>query len=250
VPSARIEGSRRRRSARLQAAGRDGFTLVELLVVIAIVGILAGLSFAAATRVSYGIKKARSVAQMRGVGQGVIVWAADNNGGEPMYFRDGNGDSSSEATPAPSASNRGVCAGNPAMLLFNRTNLAMSYVSDHKVFFSPLHNYTVPSRAEYDPSQAGTSIPGTTQKRIWGTYIWVFPSVPSTERTQRQLEAMRDSAYTAVSEEAYNKALMFDDYSAAKAVSKTTYLALFRDGSVREVAKDGNIWGWFFGSPR
>jgi hypothetical protein len=41
---------------------------------------------------------------------------------------------------------------------------------------------------------------------------------------------------------------MFNDYSFAKNKypKDKSYYALFRDTSVRNVATNGNIWGWFF----
>ncbi len=228
-PPAKPRSARRRRA----------FSLIELLVVIAIIAVLAVLIVSVTGKVRLNAAKVRGIHQMRTIGAGVFAWAAENNNGEPMYFRDGNGDSSSEATP--SLTNTNICAGNPAILLYKKTKPAASYITNHTVFFSPIHQYTVPSMQDYDPTKASST-------NLWGTFMWVYPSVPAEERTGRQLSAMRSSSYTAVGSEAYNKVLMFDDYSTAKSTSSPTiYLALFTDGSVRQVAPNGDIWGWFQG---
>lgn len=220
---------------------RHGFTLVELLVVITIIIVLALVGLSAVSNSKKGANKARAITQMRDLGVGIALWAAEKNNNEPMYFRDGSGDSSSEATPP--LTNTGLCAGNPAMLLYDRTNPDQAYVQNHAVFFSPIHKYTVPAREKYDPSKASAS-------SLWGTYMWVYPSVPDAERSPRQVAAMRNSSFTAVGQAAYNNVLMFDDYSVAKALYPRTYYALFRDGAVRQVASNGDIWGWFKGTAK
>jgi len=218
-----------------------GFTLMELLVVITIIIVLALVGMGLVSNSKKGANKAKATSQMRDLGVSVALWAAEKNNNEPMYFRDGSGDSSSEATPP--LTNTGLCAGNPAMLLYDKNNPEQGYVQNHAVFFSPIHKYTVPAREKYDPSKASPS-------SLWGTYMWVFPSVPDGDRTPRQVAAMRNSSFAAVGQGAYNQVLMFDDYSVAKALYPKTYFALFRDGAVRQVAPNGDIWGWFKGTAK
>lgn len=221
-----------------------GFTLVELLVVITIIVVLASLGFVGAQRGMAAASKSRSVSQMRQVGVAVAAWAAEFNNNEPMYFRDGSGDSSGESTPALNAEHHKICAGNPAKLLYNRTSPADGYLQDHTAFFAPIHKWKVPEAVDYNPSTTGAT-------SLWGSFMWVYPSVPAAERTQRQISIMRSSSYTSVSRKAYDKLLMFNDFSYAKRkyVKDKSYLALFRDTSVSVVAQDGNIWGWFFTNP-
>lgn len=224
---------------------RRGFTLVELLVVILIIVVLAGLAFLGAQRGMAAANKTRTVSQMRDIGAAVAIWAAENNNNEPMYFRDGSGDSSGESTPALNAADRKFCAGNPAILLYNKTSPADGYLQDPAVFFASTQKWKVPSLEEYDPSTANTN-------QLWGTFMWVYPSVPANERTERQKAIMRSSSYTTVGPHAYDKLLMFNDYSRAKskyAPKDKSYHALFRDTSVRNVAQNGDIWGWFFRGP-
>jgi len=218
-----------------------GFTLVELLVVITIIAVLASLAFLGALRGMASANKSRTVSQMREIGVAVATWAAENNNNEPMYFRDGSGDSSSESTPALSATNHKFCAGNPAILLYKREVPAESYLPKPSSFFAKTQKWTVPADHEYDPTR--TSI-----TNLWGSFMWVYPSVPADDRTERQKSIMRSSSYTAVGRQAYNNLLMFNDYSHAKAKypKDKSYFALFRDTTVRNVAPHGNIWGWFF----
>jgi prepilin-type N-terminal cleavage/methylation domain-containing protein len=219
----------------------SGFTLVELLVVITIVVVLTSLVFVGAQRGMASANKSRTVSQMREVGVAVATWAAENNNNEPMYFRDGSGDSSAEATPALSVADRKICAGNPAILLYNRDNPSEGYLQKPAAFFAATQTYNVPSEKDYDPSKASSG-------KLWGSFMWVYPSVPADDRTDRQKAIMRSSSYTAVGRQAYNNCLMFNDYSFAKRKypKDKSYYALFRDTSVRNVAPSGDIWGWFY----
>lgn len=224
---------------------RHGFTLVELLVVVVITAVLAGLILLGAQRGMAAANKARTVSQMRDIGAAVAIWAAEINNNEPMYFRDGSGDSSGEATPALNAADRKYCAGNPAILLYNKSSPTEGYLQDPAAFFASTQKCKVPVIGDYDPSQANST-------RLWGSFIWVYPSVPADERTQRQKSIMRSSSYVTVGPHAYDKLLMFNDYSQAKskyAPKDKSYHALFRDSSVRNVAQNGDIWGWFFRGP-
>lgn len=220
---------------------RSGFTLVELLVVITIIVVLASLVFVGAQRGMASANKSRTVSQMRDIGLAVAVWAAENNSNEPMYFRDGSGDSSSECTPALNVADRKFCAGNPAILLYNKATPADGYLQNPAAFFASTQKWVVPTVKDYDPATSSAM-------KLWGSFMWVYPSVPAEERTERQKAIMRSSSYTAVAPQAYNNLLMFNDYSYAKAKypKDRSYCALFRDSSVRNVATNGDIWGWFF----
>ncbi|MFM2198983.1 MAG: hypothetical protein RLZZ505_2415 [Verrucomicrobiota bacterium] len=220
---------------------RSGFTLVELLIVITMIAVLALLVFMGARRGLMAANQSRTTSQMREIGVAVAAWAAENNNNEPMYFRDGTGDSSSEATPAPVAANRRLCAGNPAILLYDRVNPTQGYIQDPSVFFAATQIWKAPAAKDYNPSAASST-------NLWGTYMWVYPSVPADERSERQKTIMRSSSYVTVSREAYDNVLMFNDYSFAKRKypQDKSYFALFRDSTVRKVATNGDIWGWFY----
>jgi prepilin-type N-terminal cleavage/methylation domain-containing protein len=220
---------------------RSGFTLVELMIVIAIIAVLSVLLFLGARRGMMAANQSRTTSQMREIGVAVAAWAAENNFNEPMYFRDGTGDSSSEATPALVTANRKYCGGNPAVLLYDKANPSQGYIQDPGVFFAATQTWKVPEAKDYDPTKASPT-------NLWGSFMWVYPSVPAAERTERQKTIMRSSSYVTVSRQAYDNVLMFNDYSYAKRKypQDKSYFALFRDSSVRRVATNGDIWGWFF----
>jgi prepilin-type N-terminal cleavage/methylation domain-containing protein len=220
---------------------RSGFTLVELMIVIVIIAVLSVLVFLGARRGMMAANQSRTTSQMREIGAAVGLWASENNNNEPMYFRDGTGDSSSEATPALVTAHRIYCGGNPAVLLFDKTNPSQGYIQDPSVFFAASQTWKAPAAKDYDPTTASST-------KLWGSFMWVYPSVPADERTERQKTIMRSSSYTTVSRQAYDNLLMFNDYSFAKRKypQDKSYFALFRDSSVRKVATNGDIWGWFF----
>jgi prepilin-type N-terminal cleavage/methylation domain-containing protein len=224
---------------------RPGFTLVELLIVIAIIAVLSLLVFLGARRGLMAANQSRTISQMREIGVAVAAWASENNNNEPMYFFEGRGDESHEKNAptgnAPAdVAKRKLCGGNPATLLYNRTDPSLGYIQDHTVFFAANQIWKAPSATDYVPASASTS-------RLWGTYVWVYPSVPADERSERQKSIM-SSTITTVSREAYDNLLMFNDYNRAKNkydLQDKSYFALFRDSTVRKVAKNGDIWGWY-----
>lgn len=220
---------------------RRGFTLLELLIAITIIAVLAALLFFAARKGIMAANQSRTTSQMREIGAAVSVWAAEINNNEPMYFRDGSGDSSSEATPALVTAHRIYCAGNPAALLYDKANPSQGYLQDPSVFFAATQTWKVPEAKDYDPTAASPT-------KLWGSFMWVYPSVPADERTGRQKMIMRSSSYVTISRQAYDNVLMFNDYSYAKRKypQDKSYFVLFRDSSVRRVATNGDIWGWFF----
>jgi prepilin-type N-terminal cleavage/methylation domain-containing protein len=219
---------------------RPGFTLVELLIVIAIIAVLSLLVFLGARRGLMAANQSRTISQMREIGVAVAAWASENNNNEPMYFFNDKGDESHEKTSPADTAKRKFCGGNPATLLYNKTDPSLGYIQDHTVFFAANQIWKAPSATDYVPASASTT-------RLWGTYVWVYPSVPADERSERQKSIMSDSTITTVAREAYDNLLMFNDYNRAKNKypQDKSYFALFRDSTVRKVAKNGDIWGWY-----
>lgn len=218
---------------------RPGFTLVELLIVIVIIAVLSVLVFMGARRGLMAANQSRTISQMREIGVAVAAWASENNNNEPMYFFEGRGDESHERT-APVAALRKLCSGNPAVLLYNKASPDQGYIQDHTVFFAPTQIWQVPTATDYAPALASTT-------RLWGTYVWVYPSVPAAERTERQKSIMKDSTITTVSREAYDNLLMFSDdrYAKLKYPKDKSYFALFRDSTVRKVVPKVDMWNWY-----
>lgn len=85
-----------------------GFTLVELLVVISIVAVLAALAFGLSAKAINGAQKAVCISNFRGIGNGIVMYATENNSRLPGPLNTGqnaqyNGDYNSTpkgSTPA------------------------------------------------------------------------------------------------------------------------------------------------------
>lgn len=62
---------------------RGGFTLVELLVVIGVIALLASLSLTALSQIGAASDRSKAISNMRQIGAGVALFAADNDGKLP-----------------------------------------------------------------------------------------------------------------------------------------------------------------------
>ena len=62
---------------------RGGFTLVELLVVLAVIAILAALSLGGLSKLGASSDRSKAISNMRQIGTGVTLFAADNDGKLP-----------------------------------------------------------------------------------------------------------------------------------------------------------------------
>jgi prepilin-type N-terminal cleavage/methylation domain-containing protein len=62
---------------------RGGFTLVELLVVIGVIAVLASLSLAVLSQVGAASDQSKAISNMRQIGAGINLFAADNDGRLP-----------------------------------------------------------------------------------------------------------------------------------------------------------------------
>jgi type II secretory pathway pseudopilin PulG len=226
------------KTASRQRLNSAGFTLVELLVVITIVIVLAVLIFSITRRAMESAHQTRNAGQLREIGAGVMMWATENNYGEPMYFANGTGDFGEEGALA--GKNPKLSPGNPAKLLYLKDDPESSYVPNHEVFFSGLTTYPAPSVGDYDPNLANS-------QRPWGTYVWLYPS--TTSLTPRQLAAMAGFSNSRIGREAYGNVIMANDYRGVfRARFKPHYHALFRDGSVKYIGDSAAKWtNWYRG---
>jgi prepilin-type N-terminal cleavage/methylation domain-containing protein len=62
---------------------RGAFTLVELLVVLAVIGILAALSLGGLSKLGASSDRTKAISNMRQIGTGITLFAADNDGKLP-----------------------------------------------------------------------------------------------------------------------------------------------------------------------
>lgn len=62
---------------------RRAFTLIELLAVIAIIGIVAGITITAASKVRHGVNLTRSASNLRQIGAAFFLYAADHGNRTP-----------------------------------------------------------------------------------------------------------------------------------------------------------------------
>lgn len=211
---------------------RWGFTLVEMLVVITIIVVLAALSFVISSRTKLSAAKVTGMNQMRNIGTGAAMWAADNASVEPFYFANGTGTYPYESGGGSSA----FAPGNPAMALYKKDDPESGYITDRSLFFSPLAKYEVPSEDIYDPSKASATA-------IWGTYAWVHPFVESSKRSGRQITAIQNNqgqeVESPINQGIAGRYLMsesYDDVNFPPKFGKKIFHALMIDGSVKHVA--------------
>lgn len=216
-----------------------GFTLVELLVVITIIVVLAALSMVGVSRMRLSAAKAGTTSQLRQIAVAVTLWGTEKNNGEPFYAANGTGTFPAEGSPG---SNPILAPSNPGTALFNRDSPDDGYLTDHTLLFAPLAKYKIPERTEYRPDQ-------TSATKLWGTYGYYYPSNVWAKLTPRQTTAIGGNwAIREISPDAAGKLLLATDYSLAKpAHSKQAYMALFVDGSVRDVANDQKGWERWLG---
>lgn len=124
---------------------RAAFTLIELLVVLAIVAVLAGLLLPAIESARDEGKKAACLSNLRQIGAGIALYAAENEMKIPF---------GPKAGPFTSPSNLYPSTGAPTSLISLRDGapvglgLVIQYLKDPRVLFCPGSDQTVDAGAE------------------------------------------------------------------------------------------------------
>lgn len=205
----------------------SGFTLVELLVVVTIIIVLAALSVVGVNRMRFSAAQVTTMNQMKQVATAALTWGSEKNEGEPSYVANGTGDYSNECTPG---TNPALAPGNPAILLYNPEDPEQGYITDHRLFFSPLVKRPAPESKDYIPSQVGA-------EKSWGNFVWYYPF--TNNKTAKQKSATSQSlGTTRIANGFENRLMMMVDYSRSEAVWEKIPMALFIDGSVRALGND------------
>ncbi len=143
-----------------------GFTLVELLVVIAIIALLIGILLPALSRARKNALQVKDMANVRGVMQGFITWANDNDQTYPLPTSvDFNNDTEQSGPVATQSKNR--TGAIMSLMIFAKiltpemmvapSDPGQVRVADNYQYIDP-NTAQVPSKAIYDPAFKGSPV--------------------------------------------------------------------------------------------
>jgi prepilin-type N-terminal cleavage/methylation domain-containing protein/prepilin-type processing-associated H-X9-DG protein len=172
-----------RASFRYSGGNRSAFTLIELLVVIAIIAVLAALAVPAVNGTMSSSQRSKCAANMKSIGAGIHLYAAENNGKLPS-INCINPDSTWIEQLQPYLGTNyttvRVCPADPRAAEKLRTDHATSYLMNERVeadsFYDGATGELVPGEAVFDrliripnPSRAIILFLGNTNKTATGT---------------------------------------------------------------------------------
>jgi prepilin-type N-terminal cleavage/methylation domain-containing protein/prepilin-type processing-associated H-X9-DG protein len=170
-------------SFRYSTANRSGFTLVELLVVIAVLALLAAVAVPAVNGAMESGLRSKCAANMRSIGTGLHLYAAENNGKLPsINCLDPDSTWIEQLQPylGTNYTTVRVCPADPRAAEKLRTDHATSYLMNERVeadsFYDGATGELVPGEAVFDrlvripnPSRAIILFLGNTNKTATGT---------------------------------------------------------------------------------
>jgi prepilin-type N-terminal cleavage/methylation domain-containing protein/prepilin-type processing-associated H-X9-DG protein len=170
-------------SFRYSDANRSAFTLVELLVVIAILAVLATLAVPAVNGAMDSGLRSRCAANMKSIGAGLHLYAAENNGKLPsINCLDPDSTWIEQLQPylGTNYTTVRVCPADPRAAEKLRTDHATSYLMNERVeadsFVDGATGEPVPGEAVFDrlvripnPSRSIVMFLGNTNKTATGT---------------------------------------------------------------------------------
>ncbi len=169
-------------SFRYSAGNRAAFTLIELLVVIAIVAALATLAVPAVNGAISSGQRSKCASNMRSIGAGIHLYAAENNGKLPsINCLDPDSTWIEQLQPylGTNYATVRVCPADPRAAEKLRTDHATSYLMNERVeadSFVDENGELVPGEAVFDrlvripnPSRAIVMFLGNTNKTATGT---------------------------------------------------------------------------------
>ncbi len=146
---------------------RRAFTLIELLVVIAIIALLIGILLPALGKARQSARQLKDQSQVRGILQGMVVWAQNNSDEYPLPSRVDKQNYTINTTPANSFQ-KDITAHIFSLMIFNAVSPTEMFVSpaesngDIKVKegyeFDDPQNTANQQNALWDPKFRGTPI--------------------------------------------------------------------------------------------